>query len=103
MSPLLPFFPLTSTFFGLTSDYRAWWEEELFVCRKHIGWSYEDLMNMSVSSRRYQIHLLKNEHRAKEDHYREEMENMKSASTGKRTKKISGDELKAKLKSGEIT
>lgn len=58
---------------------------------------------MSVSSRRYQIHLLKNEHRAKEDHYREEMENMKSASTGKRTKKISGDELKAKLKSGEIT
>lgn len=58
---------------------------------------------MSVSSRRYQIHLLKNEHRAKEDHYREEMENMKSASSGKRTRRVSGDELKAKLKSGEIT
>jgi len=47
--------------------------------------------------------LLKNEHRAKEDHYREEMENMKSASSGKRTRRVSGDELKAKLKSGEIT
>lgn len=58
---------------------------------------------MSVSSRRYQIHLLKNEHKAKDEHYREEMENMKSASSGKRTKRVSGDELKAKLKSGEIT
>lgn len=58
---------------------------------------------MSVASRRYQIHLLKNEHRAKEDHYREEMENIRGASSGKRTKKVSGDELKAKLKSGEIS
>jgi hypothetical protein len=47
--------------------------------------------------------LLKNEHRAKDEHYKEEMEKVSSASNGKRTRRVSGDELKAKLKSGEIT
>lgn len=58
---------------------------------------------MSVSSRRYQIHLLKNEHKAKDEHYKEEMEKVSGASTGKKTRRVSGDELKARLKSGEIT
>lgn len=103
MSPLLHFFPLTSTFFGLTSDYRAWWEEELFVCRKHIGWSYEDLMSMSINSRRYQIHLLKNENKARDEHHQEQIDDVRSKSTGTRTKRVSGDELKAKIKRGEVT
>jgi hypothetical protein len=103
VSPLLHFFPLTSTFFGLTSDYRAWWEEELFVCRKHIGWSYEDLMSMSINSRRYQIHLLKNENKARDEHHQEQIDDVRSKSTGTRTKRVSGDELKAKIKRGEVT
>jgi hypothetical protein len=102
VSPLLPFFPLTSTFFGLTSDYRAWWEEELFVCRKHIGWSYDDLMRMPINSRRYQIHLLKNENKARDEHYQEKLDEVRSKSTGTRTRRVSGDELKAKIKRGEV-
>ena len=60
-------------------------------------------MKMPVSGRRYQIHLLKNENKAKSEHYEEEIEKVRSASTGKRVKKVSGDELKSKLKSGEIS
>mgnify|MGYP003624717550 CR=1 FL=1 len=101
MSPFLRFFPLSPAFFGLTSDYRAYWEEELYICRKHIGWSRQDLMDMSINSRRYQIHLLKAENRAKEESYEEQRKSSGSGG-GNRTRSISGDELKGKLKSGEI-
>jgi|TARA_R110000868_G_scaffold21019_16_gene87938 hypothetical protein len=58
-------------------------------------------MDMSINSRRYQIHLLKAENRAKEESYEEQRKSSGSGG-GNRTRSISGDELKAKLKSGEI-
>jgi len=58
-------------------------------------------MDMSINSRRYQIHLLKAENRAREEHY-EEQRQSSSSGGGNRTRSISGDELKSKLKSGEI-
>lgn len=59
-------------------------------------------MKMPVSDRRYQIHLLKNEHKAKEEHYAEEAAKIRNGSSGKQVRRISGDELKAKLQNGEI-
>jgi len=102
VSPFLHFFPLSPAFFGLTSDYRANWEEELFICRKHIGWSRQDLMDMSINSRRYQIHLLKTENRAREEHYENMRKEYSNSGKGKRTRTIGGEELKNKLRNGEI-
>ena len=56
---------------------------------------------MSINSRRYQIHLLKAENRAREEHYEEQRKSSGSGG-GNRTRSISGDELKSKLRSGEI-
>ena len=56
---------------------------------------------MSINSRRYQIHLLKTENRAKEESY-EKQRQSSSSGGGNRTRSISGDELKSKLRSGEI-
>jgi len=52
---------------------------------------------MPTSTRRYQLHLLMNENRAKQEHYDKLRE---KNSGGKNT--ISGDALKSKMKSGEI-
>ena len=51
---------------------------------------------MPTATRRYQLHLLMNENRAKQEHY----DNQKQQTSGKNT--ITGDSLKAKMKSGEI-
>jgi hypothetical protein len=60
-------------------------------------------MNMPITSRRYQIHLLKNENKARDEHYQEKIDEVRAKSTGTRKRRISGDELKAKIKRGEVT
>jgi hypothetical protein len=46
--------------------------------------------------------LLKNENKARDEHYQEKLDEVRSKSTGTRTRRVSGDELKAKIKRGEV-
>ena len=57
---------------------------------------------MSINSRRYQIHLLKAENRAKEESYENMRKQHSDSGKGKRTRTIGGEELKNKLRNGEI-
>jgi hypothetical protein len=57
---------------------------------------------MSINSRRYQIHLLKTENRAREEHYENMRKQHSDSGKGKRTRTIGGEELKNKLRNGEI-
>jgi len=59
-------------------------------------------MDMPTSDRRYQLHLLMNENRAKQEHYENQTKNSSSGGRGRRTTTISGEALKSKMKSGEI-
>lgn len=75
--------------------------EEIYYCVKHIGLSYSDVLNMSVYERRSYLSLLLNENTKKSEMIEEENEKLKNKN-GSRTTRVSGDQLKAKLKSGEI-
>ena len=57
---------------------------------------------MSINSRRYQIHLLKAENRAKEESYENMRKQHSNSGKGKRTRTIGGEELKNKLRNCEI-
>jgi hypothetical protein len=52
---LKPFLLLDQTFFGLTLEYKPYLLKEIFVCTKHIGFSYKDTMSMPVWERRNYI------------------------------------------------
>ena len=50
---------LDQTFFGLTSNYKAYLLNETYVCTKHIGFTRQDVMYMPVWERRiYLDHLV---------------------------------------------
>jgi hypothetical protein len=84
-------------------NYKSYLIEEIFYCVKHIGFTYQDVLNMSVYERRQYLNLLLNENKAKEEAIEEEKEKYTNNNAkGSRTTKVSGDQLKAKLKSGEI-
>jgi len=77
--------------------------EEIYYCVKHIGFTYNDVLNMSVYERRQYLNLLLNENQKKSEVIEEEKEKYANKNAkGSRTTKVSGDQLKAKLKSGEI-
>ena len=77
--------------------------EEIYYCVKHIGFSYSDVLNMSVYERRQYLKLLLNENNSKNEAIEEQKEEMNNkGAKGSRTTKVSGDQLKARLKSGEI-
>jgi len=59
-------------------------------------------MAMPTATRRYQLHLLMNENRVKKEHYESMSKQNSSGGRGTRTTTVSGEALKAKLKSGEI-
>ena len=61
-----------------------------------------DILIMPTSDRRYELHLLMNENAAKQEHYDKVSKGSGSGARGSRTTTISGDALKAKMKSGEI-
>ncbi len=84
-------------------NYKTILLEEIFYCVKHIGFTYNDVLNMSVYERRQYLNLLINENQKKSEVIEEEKEKYTNKnSKGSRTTKVSGDQLKAKLKSGEI-
>lgn len=83
-------------------NYKTNLQEEIYLCVKHIGFSYQDVMSMTVYERRNYLNLLLDEGRKKEEKMEEEMDKLKTGGKGTRSSRISGDQLKAKLKSGEI-
>lgn len=83
--------------------YKTYLLEEIYYCVKHIGFTYEDVLNMSVYERRQYLTLLINENQKKNEAIEEQKEQYTNKNAkGSRTTKVSGDQLKAKLKSGEI-
>jgi len=66
--------------------------------------SYSDVMVMPTYERRYFLGMLTKDYERKEEAYEEARENEKSPTGGKgsRTSKVSGKQLKTKMKSGEI-
>lgn len=62
---------------------------------------YLDTMSMPVYERRFFINMLLNQQRKQEEIMEQNISN-NSNSKGNRTSKISGDNLKSKMKSGEI-
>jgi len=101
---LPPFFRLTSTFFGLTSDYKVPLLEEVYVCMQHLkGVNYSDVMAMPTYERRFYLGLLTRDTLKKQEKMEEMQEAAKSKnSKGSRTTRVSGDALKNKMKTGEI-
>jgi len=84
-------------------NYKTYLIEEIFYCVKHIGFSYKDVLSMSVYERRQYLNLLLNENQKKTEAIEEQQEaiNNKGAK-GSKTTRVSGDTLKAKMKSGVI-
>jgi len=97
------FFPLHQSFFGLTQKYKESLLEEIYVCIKHLGMTYQDVLSAPTYERRYYLSSLINEHKKKEELYDERMSESKNSNArGSRTSRVSGDQLKSKIKSGEI-
>lgn len=84
-------------------NYKTYLIEEIFYCVKHIGFSYQDVLSMSVYERRQYLNLLLNENQKKTEAIEEQQEaiNNKGA-RGSKTTRVSGDALKMKMKSGKI-
>ena len=72
---------------------------------KHIGMSYQDVLSCPTYERRFFLQMLINEANKKSELAEEQARNARanaSGGRGNRTTRISGDQLKAKLQSGEI-
>jgi len=83
--------------------YKMYLLEEIYYCVKHIGFTYQDVLNMSVYERRQYLNYLLNEKKRKTEAMEEQKEEYTNKNAkGSRTTRVSGDQLKAKLKSGEI-
>jgi hypothetical protein len=96
-----PFFHLTSTFFGLTSDYKVPLLEEVYICMQHLKMNYSDVLCMPTYERRFFLSLLMKQNIERQ----EEVENANKTQTnskGNRKTSISGDALKSRMKSGDI-
>lgn len=64
--------------------------------------TYQDVLMTPTYERRFYLDLLINENKRRTEQMEEQRNNMLSSSKGVRNTKISGEQLKAKLKSGEI-
>ena len=83
--------------------YKTYLLEEIYYCVKHIGFTYDDVLNMSVYERRQYLSHLLNENNRKTEALEEQKEEINNkGAKGTRSTKVSGDQLKARLKSGEI-
>lgn len=71
---------------------------------RHLKMSYNDVLSMPVYERRFFLNSFIEENEKKKAKIEEEQENQNNTSNGKgtRTTKVSGEQLKSRLKSGEI-
>lgn len=98
-----PFFPLHQGFFGLTVDYKANLWEEIFACIKHIGMTYQDVLSAPTCERRFFLLKLMDNNQKQQEIAEEQMQSTQNRnSKGSRTTKIGGEQLKAKIQSGEF-
>src|SRR3972149_2383766 len=101
VGPLRPFFPLTSNFFGLTSDYKIPLLEEIYVCMKYLHIPYNDVLSMPTYERRFYLTMFTSENEKRAEKMEEMKSTNKSGKKGHRISRITGNQLKNKLKSGE--
>lgn len=70
---------------------------------KHLGMSREDVLLCPTYERRYYLNMLINENKKSNEMMEQKMQEIKGKnSSGSRTTRIGGEQLKSKLKSGEI-
>lgn len=78
MAPSKPFFNLTNSFFSISpTEYYKNWIEEIWGCIKHVGMSYEMVMNIPIQERRAFIR----KHNMEADAAEREMSQSKGGST----------------------
>jgi hypothetical protein len=101
---LIPFFRLTSDFFGLTSDYKTSLLEEIYICTQRLNnFTYSDVLAMPVQERRFYLGLFVKETQKKQEYLEETNQtNTNKNSKGSRTTRVSGDALKNRIMSGQI-
>lgn len=75
------------------------------MCMQHInGVTYSDIMRMPTYERRFFLGMLTREKEKRDEMMEKMMDEKKTkGSKGSRSTRISGDALKSKLNSGEIT
>lgn len=96
------FFHLTSAFFGLTSEYKPTLLEEVYICTQHLdGFSYTDVLALPVYERRFFLSLKARDISKQKEHI-ETTSNAQSNSKGNRTTNISGENLKNRIKNGDL-
>jgi len=83
-------------------EYKPIVLEEAFICMQHLNMGYNDAMMMPTYERRFFISLLIKQNEKKMEFIENEKSNSVSTSKGKRQTKLSGNNLKNKLKDGEI-
>ncbi len=69
---------------------------------RHLKIPYSDILSMPVYERKFFLTTFINETEKKKEQIEEQQANATSGGKGTRTTKVSGDQLKARLKSGEI-
>ncbi len=68
-----------------------------------MGATYQDVLSMPTCERRFFLIRLMNENKKRQEETEAHMQNMQSkGSKGTRTTRMGGEQLKQKLKSGEI-
>jgi hypothetical protein len=92
---LIPFFRLTSAFFGLTSQFKKDLWEEIFVCTQN-NFTYSDVLMMSTAERRFHLGMILKVR----ENIQENIDNNKNVGNNKKI--ISGEALKNQIKNGHI-
>jgi hypothetical protein len=88
---LNPFFPLTSTFFGLSYKFKEPFLREVYACIQQ----YSDVMNMPTYERRFFINVFTEEIEKRKEKLEESNNKYTYTGKGTRTTKISGEKVKA--------
>jgi len=78
--------------------------DEIWICTQHMkNITHSDVMAMTVSQRRYFLGLLTKDFKQKEEQIEEQRNKQTTqGSKGSRTTKVSGSQLKSKMKNGEV-
>lgn len=77
--------------------------EEIYICTQHLdGFTYADVLALPVYERRFFLSLKSKDVSKQKEHYEEQIKTAKSNSKGSRTTNISGENLKNRIKNGDL-